>query len=112
MERSLAWYRRCFLTAGMALVAWVTFGTAAERALDVTEESYSSVATTYSSYQRTKRLSLESDFASGLNLFLGYPSQVRVLASVGALHQRRGEPVKAAAFFRQGIDISESCGLP
>ena len=96
-----------YLTAGMAFVTWVTLGTEAERALDVTKESYSSVATTYSSYQRTKRLSLESDFASGLNLFLGYPSQVRVLASVGALHQRRGEPVKAAAFFRQGIDISE-----
>lgn len=96
-----------YLTAAMTFVTWVTLGTEADRALDVTKESYSSVATTYTSYQRTKRLSLESDFARGLNLFLGYPNQVRVLASVGALHQRRGEPVKAAAFFRQGIDISE-----
>lgn len=96
-----------YMTAGMALATWVTFGTESDRALNILSESYSSVAETYSSYQRTARLSIDSDFAKGLNLFLGYHNQVRVLSSVGALHQRRGEPDKAAVFFRQGIDISE-----
>lgn len=96
-----------YMTAAMALVTWMTFGTETDRALDVAKESYSTFASTYSSYQRTARLSIDSDFAKGLNLFLGYHNQVRVLASVGAIHQRRGEPGEAAVFFRQGIDISE-----
>lgn len=98
-----------YMGAATAFVGVVTLGIGDDlsRGIKETRNIYQNFAASQACYQRSKRLTFDSDFASGLNLFLGYGRQVRLFAAIGRLYQTMGENEQARGYFRQGIEISE-----